>query len=119
MDRAKQVFADFLGGTVFHEARDEESERAYVLVGTDSVVELARPIATGTRLADDLAANGPLPHRATFRVKDLDAAVKHLEAIGTEVAERTDDTVVLDPATTFGALLAFTVMPHLPNDPRD
>ena len=65
-------------------------------------------VASGTRLADDLAANGPLPHRATFRVKDLDAAVKHLEAIGTTVAERTDDTVVLDPATTFGALLAFT-----------
>lgn len=26
VDRAKQVFADFLGGTVFHEAHDEESD---------------------------------------------------------------------------------------------
>jgi len=119
LDRAKRVFVDLLGGTLFHEERDEVSSRAYVLVGTDSVVELARPIAPGTRLADDLATNGPLPHRVTFRVKDLDAAVQHLEAIGTVVAERTDDTAVLDPATTFGALLAFTTMPKLPNDPRD
>ena len=63
LDRAKQVFGDLLGGTVFHEESDDVSERAYVLVGTDSVVELARPRASGTRLADDLAANGPLPHR--------------------------------------------------------
>ena len=50
-------------------------DRVYVLVGTDTVVELARPLASGTRLADDLATNGPLPHQATFQVQDLDAAV--------------------------------------------
>ena len=118
LDRAKQVFADLLGGTVFHEESDEISARVYVLVGTDTVVELARPHASGTRLADDLEANGPLPHMATFQVRDLDAAVTHLEAVGTTVAERTDDTVVLDPSTTFGALLAFTTA-VLSNDPRD
>ena len=112
------MFGDLLGGTVFHQESDDTSERVYVLVGLDTVVELARPVASDTLLADDLATNGPLPHQATFQVRDLDAAVAHLEAVGTKVAERTDDTVVLDPASTFGALFAFTTA-VVPNDPRD
>jgi extradiol dioxygenase family protein len=118
LDRATQVFGDLLGGTVFREESDETSARVYVLVGIDTVVELAQPTASDTRLADDLAANGPLPHQAMFQVQDLEAAIDHLEAVGTKVAERTDDTVVVDPSSTFGALFGFTTA-VLPNDPRD
>jgi catechol 2,3-dioxygenase-like lactoylglutathione lyase family enzyme len=117
LERAKQVFGDLLGGDVFHETADEHSERAYVLVGVDTVIELARPVDPTTRLGRDLEANGPLPHMVTFRVRDLDAAAAHLESAGVALAERTDDTVVVDPATMSDALIGFTTA-DLPNDPR-
>ena len=118
LDRAKQVFGDLLGGSVFHEALDGHSERAYVLVGVDTVIELARPVDPATRLARDLEANGPLPHMVTFRVRDLDAALAHLETSGVAIAERSDTTVVVDPEALFGALVGFTTQ-SLPNDPRE
>lgn len=117
LERAKRVFGEVLGGTVFHETSDASSERAYVLVGVDTVIELARPIDPTSRLARDMAANGPLPHMATFRVRDLAAACAHLERCGVSIGDRSDDTVVVDPTTMFGALLAFTTA-DLPGDPR-
>lgn len=118
LDRAKQVFGDLLGGNVFHEVLDEHSERAYVLVGVDTVIELARPVDPTTRLARDLKATGPLPHMVTFRVGDLDAAAAHLEATGVAIAERSDTAAVVDPEALFGALVCFTTQ-DLPDDPRD
>lgn len=118
LDRARTVFGDLLGGTIFHERATAERESVFVFVGTESVVELARPTAPGTLLAADLEANGPLPHQVTFLVEDLDAAARHIEDCGVRILERGDDTVVMNPADTFGGIYAVTTA-RIPNDPRD
>lgn len=118
LDRARVVFADLLGGTIFHEQTTGDRQSVFVAVGTESVVELARPTTGGTLLAEDLEANGPLPHQVTFLVKDLDAAARHIQDCGVRILERTEDTIVMDPADTFGSPYAVTTA-RIPNDPRD
>ena len=116
-DHARAVYERGFGACTFHTTDDDEARRAYVLVGP-TVVELAQPVASGTRLADDLARNGELLHALTFAVADLAAVERHLADIGVGVAERRDGTVVLAPQDCFGAVLAFTTA-SIPRDPRD
>lgn len=114
LDRGIGVFADALGGSLL----DRTDTDAYVLVGKETVVHLALPTGNDSPVAQDLAATGAeLPHQFTFLVRDLDAAERHATSVGATVAERTADTIVLDPATTHGARLGFTTRP-IPNDPR-
>ena len=110
LDDATRVFRDVLGGTLVHEDPETPDGTAsrFVRVGTETVVELARPLRTGTRAADDLEANGEIVHALTFRVRDLDRAAAHAARRSVGVAERRDDTLVLDPADTFGAPIALT-----------
>src|SRR5438874_1106383 len=70
-----------------------------------------------SRLAADLATNGELPHAASFRVRDLAAAERHVERMGVGVVDRAGDTLTLDPADCFGAVWSF-VEQDIPNDPR-
>jgi hypothetical protein len=113
VDHGLTVFGDALGGTVLH--RDDR--HAFVLVGSNTVVEVATTGDESSDLGRDLAANGELPHQCTLLVRDLDAAERHATAVGAAVLGRTGDTVVLDPRTTFGSRFAFTTAP-VPNDPR-
>lgn len=113
LEHGLTVFADALAGTVLH--RDDT--RAFVLVGRETVVEVATTGDESSDLGRDLAANGELPHQCTFLVRDLAAAERHATAVGAGVLDRTDDTVVLDPRTTFGSRFAFTTA-AVPNDPR-
>jgi catechol 2,3-dioxygenase-like lactoylglutathione lyase family enzyme len=110
LDDATRVFRDVLGGTLVHEDPDSPGGTAsrFVRVGAETVVELARPTAPGTRAAADLEANGEIVHALTFRVRDLDRAAAHAARRSVGVAERRDDTLVLDPADTFGAPIALT-----------
>ena len=117
VDRARGFYRDALDGTVFHEESSPEARRAFVLVGTDTVVELAQPLSEGSRLAADLAANGELPHSATFLVRDLGAVERHAEKLGVRLVDRATDTVTLEPADCFGAVWSFTER-NLPGDPR-
>jgi len=116
LPRAREVFG-LMGGTVFHEATDAVAEHAYVFVGNQSVVDLAHPLDADSAIARDQAATTDLPHSVTFQVRDLDAVVTHASKLGVGVAERTDDTVVLDPADCHGARVSFTTV-AIPNDPR-
>ncbi len=102
---------------MFHEEKTGDRRSVYVRVGTDTVVELALPTSEGSRLAEDMARHGELPHSMTFKVRDLDAAARHVDAVGIDVIERTDDTILLDPKALANALVAFTTR-VLPNDPR-
>jgi hypothetical protein len=68
-------------------------------------------------LAADLAANGELPHSATFAVRDLEAAERHVEKLGVRVAERHGSTLTLDANDCYGAVWSFTDQ-ALPGDPR-
>jgi catechol 2,3-dioxygenase-like lactoylglutathione lyase family enzyme len=114
LERGLAVFEGALDGTVLHRAENE----AYVLVGKETVVHLAVPTDDASALAQDMATTGAeLPHQFTFLVRDLDAAERHATSVGAAIAERTADTIVLDPATTFGARVAFTTA-TIPGDPR-
>ena len=114
---ARSLYEDVLGGRVIHEEADAEVERAYVLVGEDTVVDLAHPLRPGSMLGRDLAAHGELPHAMTWKVRDLEAAERHVEKAGVGISSRGGDTLTLDPADTFGAILAFTDR-SIPGDPR-
>jgi catechol 2,3-dioxygenase-like lactoylglutathione lyase family enzyme len=117
LDRAQRFYEDVLGATTFHRESAAAIGRAFVVVGTDTVVELAQPASEGSRLAADLASHGELPHAASFRVRDLAAAERHVEKVGIGITDRAGDTLTLDPADCFGAV--WSLVGHdIPNDPR-
>lgn len=110
LDRAVAVYADTLGGEVIHHDTQTAAgtESVFVSIGTDSVVELARPAATDSLAGRDLAANGEIAHAITFRVADLATAEADLAARGVRIRERQGDDLVLDPDDCFGAVLRLT-----------
>jgi catechol 2,3-dioxygenase-like lactoylglutathione lyase family enzyme len=118
LERAQDFYTTCLQAKVFHSSSSADRDSVFVLVGTETVVELARPTTEDSLLGRDLAEHGELPHSATFSVADLDAAASHLSNIGLSVTRREDETIVLDPAQSFGAVIAFTTA-RIPNDPRD
>ncbi|HET6812015.1 MAG TPA: VOC family protein [Acidimicrobiales bacterium] len=118
LDRARLFYQDALGGHVFHEVVTDVARSAFVLVGVDTVVELAEPHGPDSALGHDLVANGELPHSLTWRVLDLDAVQRHLENAGVGVGARAADTLTIDTADAFGAVLSFTTG-RIPGDPRD
>jgi catechol 2,3-dioxygenase-like lactoylglutathione lyase family enzyme len=118
LDRAKGIFAGVLEGRLVHEQEDDEEARAYVLVGTDTMVELLHPKRDDSRWGRELATNGELPNAITVLVGDLDAARHHVEECGAGIIDVTDDRFTADPADTFGAVFAFTTA-RIPGDPRD
>jgi catechol 2,3-dioxygenase-like lactoylglutathione lyase family enzyme len=120
VDEASSFFHDVLGCDVVHDdpASPAGTASRMFLVGTETLVELAQPLRADSRAAHDLAANGEIVHAVTFRVRDLDRAAAHAADQSVGIAERRDDTLVLDPADTFGAVIALTTW-RPPDDPRD
>jgi catechol 2,3-dioxygenase-like lactoylglutathione lyase family enzyme len=116
LERTKAFYEGLLDAPAFFEETTDDRTSAYALVGDDTVVEIAQPTTEGSRLARDLAAHGELPHAMTFRVRDLDAARRHVEGIGVRV-EHAGDTITLDPDDMHHAVVAFTTR-QLPGDPR-
>ena len=117
LDRARALYEDGLDGRVIHEATSADAESVFVLVGGETVVELAQPTRSGSLLAQDLEENGELPHAVTFTVRDLDAAERHVEKIGVAIVDRSGDAFTLDPADCFRGVYAFTDG-SIPGDPR-
>jgi extradiol dioxygenase family protein len=117
LDRSRAFYEKILDAPAFHEETGDDRRSAFVMVGTETVVELAQPTTAGSRLRHDLAEHGEMPHAITFKVRDLDAAERHVETTGIRVADRAGDTVTLDPDDLFNAVVAFTTR-RLPNDPR-
>ena len=117
VDRARHFYEATLGAVALHEEASATARSAFVLVGPNTVIELAQPVSEGSRQAADLAANGELPHSATLRVGDLAAAEAHVEKLGIGVAERGSGSMTLDPADCFGAVWSFTER-DIPGDPR-
>jgi catechol 2,3-dioxygenase-like lactoylglutathione lyase family enzyme len=118
LERATSFYEEVLDAPAFHREEGPDRRSAFVMVGTETVVELAEPAARTGRLGQDLAEHGELPHAIIFKVSDLRAVEGHLHAIGMGVAARTDDTIVVDPADLSNALVGFTTR-QLPGDPRD
>ncbi|MFI5046530.1 MAG: VOC family protein [Acidimicrobiia bacterium] len=118
LNRGKALFAGVLEGELVHEREDDDAAHAFVLVGTNTMVELLSPTRDDSRWGIELAKNGELPNALTLLVRDLDAAQRHVEGCGVRIEERTPDTFAADPSTTFGTTFSFTTA-RIPGDPRD
>jgi hypothetical protein len=118
LDRGLAFFEGMLGGTRFLDEASTDRQSTYVFVGTQTVVELARPTGEGSPLAVDLATNGELPHSVTIECGDLEGAERHVEGMGLGVIDRSGDAFTIDPKDAFNAVIIFTDR-TLPGDPRD
>jgi extradiol dioxygenase family protein len=117
LDRGRELYETVFDGRVLHEEQSADAESVFAFVGSETVVELARPTTSDSRLAIDLAENGELTHALTFKVRDLEAAERHVEKVGTGIVDRSGDSFTLDPADSFGAIYSFTDR-TIPGDPR-
>lgn len=109
LDRAKHVFVDVLGGSLLEESESDltGTSDVYVRVG-ESVVQLSRPVRSGTIADADMESNGEIHHAACFRVADLDKTEEYLASKGIKTADRDDHTILSDPATTHGVPFRWT-----------
>jgi catechol 2,3-dioxygenase-like lactoylglutathione lyase family enzyme len=120
-DRACRMFVDVLGGTHLGEARSTltGTRDIYVALGTQTVLQLSIPDGDGDSLAGaEMTRNGDALHALAFTVRDLDAAAHFLASRGVTIAARDDETLLVDPVTSFGAPFRFTTF-RAPGDPRD
>jgi catechol 2,3-dioxygenase-like lactoylglutathione lyase family enzyme len=82
------------------------------------VLQLSFPDNVTSLAGTDLATSGEALHAVAFTVRDLNAAVDFLTSKGLLIADRDDETVLVDPTTSFGAPFRFTTL-RLEGDPRD
>ena len=117
--RALHTLVDALGGTVFHQGRDEVigAAASYVHLA-DTVLQVAVP-DQGTAAYADWTTTAPNDtyHSLTFKVADLDRAAEHLKSQGVGIRSRTEDTLVTDPETSLNVPWGFTTA-LVPGDPR-
>lgn len=118
LQQAKSVYVDVLHGVLLQETENEihGSHSAFVLVGDDLVVELAEPIEGGP-LQEDMVRFHHGVYSLSFKVRDLEMAASHLERKEVKFHRIEDHTLVSDPATTHGCVMAFTTE-AIPGDPR-
>lgn len=124
LDRAVDFYGGVLDGTNLpaQSSRLDGVTSRYVLVGDDTVVELARPDDMSSPLGRELAQVGEGAVAVTFLVNDLDRAstflAGHPDAGGGEaIAHVGPHDVVLDRAQTWGLEFRFTDE-ALVGDPR-
>jgi len=115
VDKACDFYGTVLDGTVLppQRSRLEGVESRHVLVGEDTVVELAHPIDTGSALGRELATVGEGAIGATFLVRDLDRALAYLQGHpdsggGQPILETGAHDIVLDRTKTWGVEFRFT-----------
>jgi catechol 2,3-dioxygenase-like lactoylglutathione lyase family enzyme len=118
--KARRVFVDVLGGTPVLESHSALTQTTdlYVALGTQTVVQIAVPDGGHSLAGRDLAANGDAFHAVAFTVADLDDAARYLGQRGLAVLGRDAETLVMDPAGSYGAPYRFTTL-RVPGDPRD
>ena len=118
MAKAKRLYCDVLGGTLLHEESIAGRKRsAFVLVGEDTVVELAEPASPASIEGRELAKNGEGIYALCFKTNDLARAADFLRMKGHRAESEGKETIVLDSGQAFGMRLAFTER-ELPDDPR-
>ena len=94
------------------------AEATFVMVGEDTIVELAQPVESDCPIRSDLETVGECVTGATFTVRDLDAAVSRLEVAQRLPAwTRTGRRLDFDPASTWNCRYTLTE-DTLVGDPR-
>jgi catechol 2,3-dioxygenase-like lactoylglutathione lyase family enzyme len=119
-EKAHRLFVEILGGTVLLESHSALTGTTdlYIALGTQTILQIALPDDGHSVAGRDLAANGEALHAVAFTVADLDAAERHLGQQGLAILGRDAETLVVDPAGSFGAPYRFTTF-RAPGDPRD
>ncbi len=118
LDKAKRFYTETLGAKLFvEEETPGRKKSAYVAIGSDTVIELAKPLASNTREALDLEQNGEGVHALTFKTRDLSRATDFLKSKGMRPEPDGADSIVLGRDQAFGMTIGFT-RAALPNDPR-
>jgi catechol 2,3-dioxygenase-like lactoylglutathione lyase family enzyme len=119
-EKARRVFVDLLGGTPVLEAHSSltGTRDVYLSLGTQTVLQISVPENDGSLAGRELATNGEALHAVAFTVGDLEAAAAFLAQKGMRIAGRDDETILVDPTTSFGAAYRFTTF-RSPGDPRD
>ncbi|MGE0881582.1 MAG: VOC family protein [Acidimicrobiia bacterium] len=91
----------------------------FLLVGEDTVIELAKPLDTASALGRELATVGEGPMAVTFLVADRAKAWQHLQrAEGVTAPVETPRAIEFDRAATWGVQFRFTDE-RLAGDPRE
>jgi hypothetical protein len=116
--KARDVYIGLLQGTLLYEDMSPVlgARRAFVLVGSDTVVALAEPVGEGP-LQSDMARFHQSLHSLTLKVRDLGDAAGYLEGKGVKFSFTDDTILITDPDTTQGCVMAFTTW-DVPGDPR-
>ncbi len=116
--KARDLYVGLLHGRLLYEGDNPllGSHSAFVLVGDDTVVELAEPAGEGPLQADMMRFHQSL-YSLTFKVRDLADAEPYLESKGVKFASADSTILVSDPDTTQGCVMAFTTR-EIPGDPR-
>lgn len=119
VDKAAGFYVDVLDAVALSETRATVpgSDVRYVLVGEDTVLELARPRDASSPAGRELEEVGQGAVAVTFQVRDIAAAEAHLRMWDTPIAGVDGDTVTLDRARTWGVEYRFTTA-GLAGDPR-
>jgi catechol 2,3-dioxygenase-like lactoylglutathione lyase family enzyme len=94
-----------------------DAEARFLLVGEDTIVELAQPRDATSVLARELASVGQCVTGITFKVRDLEQAERYLGLHRAPVAEVNEHALVLERARTWNTDYRFSDR-ALVGDPR-
>ena len=116
---ARDLYVNVLDGTLIHEGEvpHNGTKSVFVMVGEDLMVEFAEPLDSSSPVAQDMERYHESIHSVTYKVRDLGRAEEYLARKGVSFTINDGTTLVTDPATTQGAVMAFTTW-SLPGDPR-
>lgn len=105
-DRARAFLVDLLHGEVLSEGHNQllATDSTYIALA-DAVVELAVPSPTSSAPTPGLE---DIYYSLTWKVRDLDQVAKHLDSVGVGVTNRSDSTLLTDPADSLGVAWGFS-----------
>ncbi len=116
---AQKFYVDVLGGKLIHEHETAGRKRsAFVAIGEDTIVELARPTSSNTAEARDLEQNGEGVHALTFKTRNVARASDFLKSKTLKPEADGAGAISLGREQCFGMVIGFTERP-IPGDPRD
>jgi hypothetical protein len=119
ISRSAQFYEGVLHAPVIHmgEVPSNRSRSVFLLVGEDLMVELAEPLDDSSPIAADMARYNQSLYCVTYKVRDLQEAREYLARKGVTFSLNDGTTLVTDPASSHGAVMAFTTW-GIPGDTR-